>query len=340
MATSHRLARLAELAGASLEGDPETEISGLSSIESASSGDLTFVVDARFADALATTRAAAVIVSPEHASQLPDGVAALLCDNPYLAYARVSSAFKRPLSEPSSAHPSAQIADDAQIGKDCRIDAGAVIGPAARLGDGCVVGANTVVGERCTLGKSCVLAAGVVLYPDTELGEAVRIHGGAVIGADGFGYASENGRWVKIEQCGRTVIGDRVEIGANTTVDRGALGDTVIARGVIIDNQVQVAHNCQIGEDTAIAGGTLLAGSVKIGARCQIGGGTCIAGHLEICDETVVTGMTAVTKSISRKGVYTSLIPATERRPWQKNAVWFRRLDKIARAAGLSLKDK
>lgn len=329
MAVSYQLSQLSELAGAEIKGDSQLEITGLASIDTAQRGDLSFIADNTYLDHLQTTQATAVIVSQAHAKSAPKGLTLLLSETPYLAYARVSKLFRRAPPPKPGTHSTAIIAPDAQLGEKCFVGAGAVIEAGASVGDACVIGANAVVGERCVLGDGCELDAGVIILADSHIGRAVRIRAGTVIGSDGFGYAPDNGRWVAIEQCGRVVIEDEVEIGANTTVDCGTLGDTVIGKGVIIDNQVQVAHNVQIGEGTAIAGGVLIAGSVKIGKHCQIGGGTCLNGHIEIADGVILTGMSAVTKSISKKGIYSSVLPVMERQSWNKNAIWFRRLDKV-----------
>ena len=338
---AHRLGQLADLARAEIKGDSELTIHSLSPIDAASAGDLTFIVDDKYIKYLKTTPASAIILSSAHERFAPSGATLLVSANPYLSYALVSAAFKRPSDFATGqlgAHPSAAIAPDASLGADCHIGPGAVIGAQSVLGDACVIGANAVIGERCVLQSHCVLDAGVVIGSDSQLGRAVRVSSGAVIGSDGFGYAQDGERWVKIEQCGRVVIGDDVEIGANTTIDCGALGDTVIKRGVIIDNQVQVAHNVLIGEDTAIAGGSLIAGSTEIGRRCRIGGGCAISGHLKIADDVTLLGKTTVSRSIRKKGAYASSLPTMDRATWHKNIVWFRNLHRVLHSAGFKLR--
>jgi len=323
------LKELADRAGAELEGDGSGEIVGVSALEDARPGTVTFLSNPKFRRFLKNTRAAAVILRREDASACP--VPALLTDNPYLTYARVAALLYPQEPVRAGAHRTAVVAGDAKVdpsawlGPNAVIERGVEVGPEAFIGPGCVVGKGSRVGARTRL------VANVSVGHDCVIGSDCLIHPGVVIGADGFGIANDGGRWVKVPQIGRVVIGDHVEIGANTTVDRGAIHDTVIEEGVKIDNLVQVAHNVHIGAHTAIAGCTGIAGSAKIGAHCAIGGGVGIAGHLEICDGVQLTGMSFVTKSVREPGVYSSGMPLETNEAWQKNIARYRHLDEMAR---------
>lgn len=334
----YTLGRLAKVAKADLKGDPELEIRGLSPIQSARAGDLSFITDRVHIKMASESEASAVIVPRDYVND--NTTALLFSDDPYLAYARISPFFKNQPSPSPGVDSSATIADSADIGDDCHIGPGVVVGDNAVVAKGCVVGANSIIGAHCILGEDCVLAAGITLYPRCVLGNGVRLHSGAVVGSDGFGYANDNALWVKIEHLGRVIIEDRAEIGALTSIDRGTLNDTVIGQGVIIDNQVQVGHNVKIGENTAIAGGVLVAGSVVIGKRCRIGGGAAIAGHIEIGDDITIGGRTNVAKSILKKGVYMSPLLAMERSEWRKNIVWIRHLDTMGRTIRKLVRNK
>lgn len=326
------MSELAEYSGAERRGAGDPEIRGLGSLGHARAGQLTFLGDSRHRHLLAGTRASAIVLRAADgaACRLP----ALVCDDPYLAFADISRLFRRDHAPRPGLHPSAVVAADAVVGEDVAIAAGSVVASGCRLGDGTVIGPNCVLMENCRIGPACRLVARVTLQRDVRLGRAVVIHPGAVIGADGFGYANRAGRWVKIEQLGGVDIGDDVEIGANTTIDRGALDATVIGNGVKIDNLVQIGHNVRIGDDTAIAGCVGIAGSAVIGRRCMIGGHSGIQGHVDIGDDVVISGMTAVTKSIPRAGRYTSCLPHQPHREWLRCASRHRRLDELARRVG------
>jgi len=297
---SYTLLELAEYAGARLSGAPDSEIRGIGSIAGARPGDLTFLGDAKHRRLLAATRASAVVLKEEDsgACRLP----ALICDDPYLAFAAISRLFRRADAPGRGIHPSAVVAGDAVIGEDATIGACSVIGAGCRIGKGTAIGPNCTVMEDCRIGDNCRLAAQVTLQGGARLGDGVVIHPGAVVGADGFGYARRDGGWVKIEQVGGVRIGDDVEIGANTTIDRGALDDTVIGNGVKIDNQVQIAHNVRIGDGTAIAGCAGIAGRAGIGRRCTSGGLAGIQGHVDSRDAVVFSAMNSAMKSIPKPG--------------------------------------
>jgi UDP-3-O-[3-hydroxymyristoyl] glucosamine N-acyltransferase len=219
----------------------------------------------------------------------------------------------------------------ASVAPTAEVAATAVIGPGARIGERAVIGPGSVIGEGVTIGDDCLLHARVTIYADCQVGDRCILHSGCVVGADGFGFAADAGQWVKIPQVGRVIVGADVEIGANTSIDRGAMGDTVIEEGVKLDNQVQVAHNCRIGAHTVVAGCVGISGSTSIGSHCLIGGGVGLVGHISIADGVTISGMTLVTKSITAPGTYTSAMPFMAHAEWLRNAAQLRRLDEIAR---------
>jgi UDP-3-O-[3-hydroxymyristoyl] glucosamine N-acyltransferase len=323
---------LFELGGAldaRLQGDGDIRVERVSSLAHGSSSTLAFMVSRAHLSELHRTQAGAVVLGEEWAAECP--VPALVVRNPHAAFAR-AVAMLHPERKPApGVHASAVVAPDAQIG------AGVSIGPHSVVADGCHIGANAVIGPGCvlmsgsTVGAGTHLVAQVFVGSDCRLGERCRIHPGVVIGADGFGLAKENGRWIKVPQVGRVIIGDEVDIGANTTVDRGAIEDTVLGDGVKLDNQIQVAHNVRIGEHSAIAGCVGIAGSAVIGRGCTIGGGVGIAGHLKLADGVHVTGMSLVASDLEQAGAYSSSLPAQPMRQWQKNAARLRHLDEMAR---------
>ncbi len=326
--TAWTLGQLAQRVGGQLKGDPDASITRVASLRSAQSGDISFLAQPRYRKQLAATRATAVIVTANDAEICP--VAALVVNNPSVAYARIA-ALLNPAPRQQGIHPAAvvspasRIHPSAWIGPLCVVEEGVEIGAHANIGPGCTIGRNSRIAE------DSMLLAQITLYPGSQIGRRVLIHAGAVIGSDGFGLANDNGVWVKIPQLGRVRIGDDVEIGANTTIDRGALDDTVIEEGVKLDNQIQVAHNVRIGAHTAIAACVGIAGSVTIGKRCTIGGGAGINGHIEIADDVHITGMTMVTKTILQPGVYSSGIPVEPNAVWKKNVVRLRQLEDIMR---------
>ena len=323
----HTLAKLADVTGAELRGCPSRIVSGLATPTSATSHDLTFVSDARHAAQLIGTNAAAVILPEQLAAQCMTNC--LVVENPHLAYAKVSGIFDRSPVQPKGIHPSAFIDPSVVMGADVRIGAHCCIEAGTRLSDGVVVGAGSCIGANSSIGTGCRIAANVTIYHGVSVGRRTRIHSGSVIGSDGFGYATSVDGWVKIHQLGGVIIGDDVEIGACTSIDRGALGDTIIGNGVVIDNQVQIAHNVEIGDNTALAGCVGIAGSVTIGANCILGGGVGVADHLSIADNVTVSGMTLVSKSIKEAGVYSSGTALCKHAEWQRNAVRFTQLDQL-----------
>jgi UDP-3-O-[3-hydroxymyristoyl] glucosamine N-acyltransferase len=302
------LGEIASRLGGRVAGDPKLLIRQVGSLENAGPGQISFLSNSKHGAKLAATRAAAVILAPENEQLTP--LPRIVCDAPYAYFAKVSQLFNGTVLQEAGIHPSAVVAKTATIGKNVSI------------GPGCVVG------ERVTIGDDCCLYPRVVIYPGCTIGKRVVMHSGVVIGADGFGIAPEQGRWVKIPQIGSVRIGDDVEIGANTTVDRGALDDTVIEEGVKLDNQIQVGHNVRIGAHTAIAACTGIAGSADIGSGCTIGGAAMIHGHIKIADGVHVSAGTLISRSLSKPGTYTGIYPFDEHEAWKRSAVRLRRLAK------------
>ena len=322
------LQQLAREIGCELHGDAECLITGVGTLQHAVAGQLSFLANNRYRGYLKTTQASAVILGPQDLEECP--VNALVTRNPYLAYAKAAHLLNPEQFPAAGIHPTAVIEagcdvdSSASVGAQCYVGAGSCIGPGVVLGPGCVL-------ERAvTIGANSRLVARVTLCHGVRVGASALIHPGVVIGGDGFGIANDAGRWVKVPQLGSVVIGDDVEIGANTTIDRGALEDTVIEEGVKLDNQIQVAHNVRIGAHTAIAGCAAIAGSTTIGKRCQIGGAVGIVGHLTITDDVHITAMSLVTGNINAPGVYSSGIPAESRTEWARNAARIRQLNEIA----------
>ncbi|GKX43404.1 UDP-3-O-(3-hydroxymyristoyl)glucosamine N-acyltransferase [Pectobacterium polaris] len=326
---SIRLDALAQQLDAQLHGDGDIVITGVASMHSAKTGQITFLSDSRYREQLAGAQASAVVLTE---ADLPYcQVAALVVKNPYLTYARMAQLLDTTPQPATDIAPSAVIAPDATLGQNVSVGANAVIESGAQLGDGVVIGPGCFIGKDARIGAGTRLWANVTIYHRVELGEHCLIQSGTVIGSDGFGYANDRGNWVKIPQLGTVRIGDRVEIGASTTIDRGALDDTVIGNGVIIDNQCQIAHNVVIGDNTAVAGGVIMAGSLKIGRYCMIGGASVINGHMEICDKVTVTGMGMVMRPITEPGVYSSGIPLQPNKVWRKTAALVMNIDEISK---------
>lgn len=324
-----RLGDIARAIGADLRGDPQARVDGIAALAQAGPTDLSFLANPRLRAELGNCRAAAVILRPEDAALTDSAV--LIVDDPYLAYARATAVLYPPEPVAGGLHPSAMVAADASVAGSARVDAHCVIESGASVGEGAVVGPGCFVGAGARIGEGTRLVANVTVYDGVRIGRRCLLHAGCVIGADGFGFALDGERWVKIPQVGSVVVGDDVEIGANSCVDRGAIGDTVVGDGVIIDNLVQIAHNVVIGENTAIAGCAGIAGSARIGRDCRIGGGAGIAGHLTVADGAIITGMCFVSRSITEPGVYSSGTTAQPNREWHKSNARFQRLDAIAR---------
>lgn len=321
------LAGLVRQLGGELLGDGRTRVCRVASMAGADAESLVFVADAKYLPALAQTRAAAVILAPEHrdATTLPR----ILTPDPYLYFARVAALFVQAARPAAGIHPSAVVAPEAVVDPTAHVGANAVIESSAVIHAQAIIGANCVVGAGSSVGRGTRLYANVTVYPGCQIGEDCILHSGAVIGADGFGFAPHAGVWEKIPQTGGVKIGNRVEVGACTTIDRGTLDDTVIEDGVKLDNLIQIAHNVHIGAHTAIAACTGIAGSAKIGRHCTIGGAAMIFGHIEIAEGTRISTNTLITKSITRAGTYTSVMPFSEHEHWQKNAAHLRHLDRL-----------
>ncbi|GGE80333.1 UDP-3-O-acylglucosamine N-acyltransferase [Streptosporangium jomthongense] len=326
---SYRLGEIAQALGAELRGNPDARVSGLATLQAAGPDQLSFLANPAYAKYLADTRAAAVILSPEAAVQRPTNV--LLLDNPYLGYARVSHWFDPAPVAPPGIHPSAVVDPSATIATSASVGPNVVIEADVVIGEQVVVGPGSVIGARTSIGPGSIIRPRVTLAHDVVVGQRCHILSGAVIGSDGFGFANDKGQWHRIAQLGRVILGDDVEVGANTTIDRGALDDTVIGNGVKLDNLIQIAHNVHIGDHSAMAALVGIAGSTKIGSHCVFGGASGVAGHLEIASQVHLTGMTLVTGDIREPGVYSSGTSADTNRQWRKNAVRFRQLDALAR---------
>ncbi|WP_211825619.1 UDP-3-O-(3-hydroxymyristoyl)glucosamine N-acyltransferase [Kistimonas asteriae] len=323
------LAELAEFLCADVQGDSTIVIHRLATLQEAGRGALTFLSNPAYEKFLSGTEASAVLLSPEMAEKYEGN--ALVMKDPYLGYARVSRLFE-PEPVEYVVHPTAWVDEtavvspEASIGPQVTIEAGASVAAGARIGAGSVIGRNSIIGKDTVLNPNVTICHGVVV------GDRCILHSGAVLGSDGFGFAHDGQSWVKIAQLGGVVVGDDVEIGANSAIDRGALADTMIGHGVIIDNHVHIAHNVVIGDKTAIAGCTGISGSTKIGRNCIIAGGCGIAGHLEVTDGVHLAGMAMVTKSILKPGQYSSgSVGCMPVREWRKNTVRFRQLDDMAR---------
>ncbi len=326
------LADLAHKLDVRFLGDGELEINGVASFSTAKSTDLCFLQSSSYLKSLFESDCAAVIV-PEDFCEEVAGKSFLYSKNPHLAFVRAIHLLK---SEPSVKtvsviHPSAQIAESALLGQNISIAANCVIGERVRLADGVTIAAGCIVEQDCEIGQNTQLHPRVTICHNVSIGEQVILQPGVVIGSDGFGLVPDNESWIKIPHLGRVQIGNRVEIGANTTVDRGALDDTIIEDGVKLDNLIQVAHNVRIGENTAIAACVGIAGSASIGKNCKISGGVGVLGHLSIADDVTITAMSLVTKSILKSGVYSSGTPLLENRLWHRNNARYKKLDKMAR---------
>ena len=328
MTRTFSLAELAALLDAELIGDAQQEISALATLQNASSSDLSFIANPAYKKYLHTTDAGALLISPDLVEEFKGNK--LVVKKPYLAYAKATRFFNNQPIPHEGIHSSAVIGPECVLGQKVSIAANAVLGKGVVLGDGVVIGSGCYVGDDTTIGSNTRLAANVSIYHGVTIGSDCRIHSGAVIGADGFGFAPDAGEWVKIYQLGGVVIGNNVEIGACTCIDRGALDNTYIGDGVIIDNQVQIAHNVSIGKGTAIAGQTGIAGSTQIGEYCTIAGSVGIVGHLTIADRVHVTAMSLVSGSITEPGSYSSGTALGPTKEWRKNAARFRQLDKLA----------
>ncbi len=325
---SFKLGDIARRFGGELIGNAEVRIHQVSTLQSARSTDIAFVAQSRYLAQLNQTHAGALILGPEArtASSLPRIISA----NPYAYFARVAALLNPAAAVKPGAHKSAVVDRSARIAKSAAIGACAVIGKGAHVGAGASIGPGCNIGDGASVGTGSRLYANVTVYHECRIGARCIVHSGAVIGADGFGFAPEDGNWRKIPQTGRVVIGDDVEIGANTTIDRGTLDDTVIEDGVKLDNQIQIAHNVWIGANTAIAGCVGIAGSTRIGRHCMLGGAAIILGHLTIADHVIISSGTVIMKSIDEPGTYTGFYPFSSHQRWRRNAAHLRQIDDLA----------
>lgn len=313
--------------GGELIGDGQLRIHQVATLENAGPAQIAFLANPKYRRLLKTSRAGAVVLSPRNAPDCP--LPCIVSENPYAYYARVAQLLNPPRQEASGIHPAAVV--ESRLESTISVAAGAFIGQDVRIGENSVIGPGCIIGDGAALGPQARLHGNVTIYPGCIIGARAIIHSGAVIGADGFGIAREaDGSWTKIPQIGRVIIGDDVEIGANTTIDRGALDDTVIEDGVKLDNQIQIGHNVRIGAHTAMAGCVGVAGSARIGRRCTVGGGAIILGHLTVADDVNISAATLVTKSITQPGTYTGAMPFEAHRDWLKNAAQMRHLDAMA----------
>ncbi|OLQ91565.1 UDP-3-O-(3-hydroxymyristoyl)glucosamine N-acyltransferase [Vibrio panuliri] len=321
------LAELATVTGGELHGDATATVTMVAPMDKAQQGHVTFLSNPKYAKHLAECQATVVMVKAAQLEQCQGN--ALVVDDPYVAFAKVAQALDTTPKAAVGIAPSAVIDPSAKLGENVSIGANAVIEEGVELGDNVVIGAGCFIGKLAKIGANTQLWANVSIYHNVELGTDCLVQSNTVIGSDGFGYANDKGEWIKIPQLGSVRVGNRVEIGGCTTIDRGALEDTVIADNVILDNQMQIAHNVEIGYGTAMAGGTIVAGSTKIGKYCIIGGASVINGHIEIADGVTITGMGMVMRSIDEKGIYSSGIPLQTNKEWRKTATRVHRIDEM-----------
>jgi len=322
------LGELAARFGCEFDGNPNVVVTRVGTLAAAPSDAITFLANSLYRAQLAGTRAAAVILAPRDRGACP--VASLVHSEPYLIYARVAAFLHPPPAVVPGVHASAVVAPDAGVARTAQIDAQAVVGSGCTIGEGVQIGAGAVLAANVSVGAGTRIGPRVALLERVRVGARCIVHAGAVIGADGFGFAPDHGAWQKIPQVGTVVIGDDVEIGANTTIDRGTIDDTVIEDGVKLDNLVQIAHNVRLGAHTIMAAMSGVAGSTKVGKRCMIGGGVVMINQLTICDDVLFTFRSIVTRSVDEPGTYSGHLPAEEAGVWRRNAARFRKLDAIA----------
>ncbi len=317
----------------SFQGNGAIELTSVATLEHATSNQISFLANPSYKKYLSETQAGAVILTAKMAEHFTGNV--LISENPYVTFAYVAQQFQKSMeqsnSNTKSIHTTAAIDDDAVVAAGVGVGPLTVIGQGARIASGTEIASHVSIGDDVKIGRDCVIKAGVKIESGCVLGDRVIVHPGAVIGADGFGLARDHHGWVKIPQTGVVEIGDDCEIGANTTIDCGAIENTVLGKDVRLDNQIQIGHNVVIGDHTVIAGCTAVAGSAEIGKNCMIGGGVGIVGHIKICDGVTIQAMALVTHTINEAGSYSSVSPLQPTQLWRKNAVRARQLDKIAR---------
>lgn len=323
------LKKLAEEVGGSVIGDGDCLIEGVATLKNAGPGEISFLTNLKYKSELENTRASAVILTEKHAGACSTN--ALVVANPHAAYAKIATRLHAEAKPESGIHPTALVEEGCDIHETVAIGPHSYIEAGVSLDAGTVIGPGCYLGKGVTLGKDCRLSARVSIMRHCRLGDRVLVHPGVVIGADGFGQANDNGSWIKVPQIGAVRIGHDVEIGANTTIDRGAIEDTIIEDGVKLDNLIQIAHNVRIGRNTVMAACGAVAGSTVIGVNCLIGGSVAIAGHLTIADNVTLTGRSTVLQSITEPGVYSSSSPLEPNKLWHKNYIRFKQLDEMAR---------
>ena len=320
MQKSYSLQELATQIGATVRGNADVVVENIAPLNKAQSNQLTFISNAKFRALLKDSNAGILVVSEGDVEHCSPASNLLIVKDPYVAYAILAQYMDGTPKAAQGIAKSAVIFESASLGENVSIGANAVIEEGVVLGDNVIIGANCFVGKNTKIGSGTQLWANVTVYHNVEIGTNCLIQSGTVIGSDGFGYANDRGRWIKIPQVGQVIIGNNVEIGANTSIDRGALDATIIEDNVIIDNLCQIAHNVHIGTGTAVAGGVIMAGSLTVGRYCLIGGASVINGHMEICDKVTITGMGMVMRPITEPGVYSSGIPLQTNKEWRKTA--------------------
>ena len=325
----YTLRDLADKVGAELLGEADCQIDSIATLSNAGPGSISFLSNPHFRKQLATTKASAVIISQSDKDDLHTN--GLIVPDPHVAYAKIATLLHPLKNRQSGIHASAVVDASAIVDPSAWIGPCAVVAKGARIGANCYIGPGSFVGEDVSIGPDSLFVANVTIFHGTQIGQRAIFHPGVVVGSDGFGLANDQGKWIKIPQVGRLIIGDDVEIGANSAIDRGAIENTVIEDGVKIDNLVHIAHNVHIGAHTVLAGQIGIAGSTKIGKHCAMGGQVGIAGHIEIADHVTITGRTMVTHSITEAGTYSSGTPVDANLRWRKNAARFRQLDELAR---------
>lgn len=329
----HDLAQLAKLCGGRVKGDATIIVSSVAPIDTAGPDQITYLVNSKYGHCLEATKAGAVLLTEESAKEYSGNT--IIVSNPRLGFAIVAQTLHPQQKIRPGVHPSAQVSSDASVSSSAWIGPNVVIENNAEIKDHVTIGAGSYIGESVSIGNGTVLHENVSIYERCTIGAECIFQSGVVIGGDGFGYeADASNQWIRIPQLGRVIISDRVEIGANTTVDRGALKDTEIHVGVKIDNLVQIAHNVIVGENTIIAAGAGIAGSAVIGKRCTVGGQAGVFGHIEVCDDVAIAGKSMVSKSISDPGIYSSSLRVDALKNWQKNAARIYQLDEMARRMG------
>jgi len=317
-------------------GDDNQSVNGVATLAKAQNNHLTFLANSKYTSQLDSTNAGIVVLSEKQNYQGNS----LISANPYVDFAKIATFFQNNQKHVNGVHSSAVIAKSAVIATNVSIGPYCIIGENTHIADNTILEARVTIGNNCTIGSACLIKPNVVINCECKIGNRVILHSGAIIGADGFGLARDKDKWIKVPQLGAVQIGDDCEIGANTTIDRGTLDDTILEEDVHLDNQIQIAHNVYIGAHTVMAGCSAVAGSAKIGKNCLVGGGVGILGHLEVCDNVTLQSMALVTHSIKKEGSYSSITPLQKTEDWRRNAVRFKQLDKLARRINKLEKDK